>query len=109
MQGALASRDGTSTLAQPAILGSVILTLCWHPKQDHSQMLLVPCIICTLEICLSVRRVNIFQRALTMPPICCKFHKNDRARLHLVRAYFYLNGRKRVKIGTLEFEFMGTH
>lgn len=59
-------RAGTSTLAQPAILGSVILLWCWHPKQDHFQIPLVPCTMCTLEFYSSIRGVSILQRAPSM-------------------------------------------
>lgn len=42
---------------------------CWHPKQDHSQILLVPSILLTLNF----RGVSISQRALTTAQCAADF------------------------------------
>lgn len=104
-----AGQNSASTLLQPDILGGVIL-----PLVLASQAGPLPnpsCPLCWMHTRLLFihQRGDHFSEGLDYGPVCCRFHKDDCARLHLVGAYEYLKGRKRVKIKTMEFEFMGTH
>lgn len=83
---------------------------CWRPRQEHSQILLVPYIDAHWTPVHPFRGTSIFQGALTMAQYAADLTRMTVPDSCFASIYEYLNGRKRMNSRrTMEFEFMDTH
>lgn len=93
-----------------AAWGVLFFHCCRHPRQEHSQILLVPCVDAHWTPVHPFRGTSIFQRALTMAQYVADLTRMTVPDSCFASIYEYPNGRKRMNSRrTMEFEFMDTH